>query len=109
MVIVIDIRARLRQLMDSRGWTSYRLAKESGLSESTVSNIFNRNYSPSVPTLEAICRGLNISLQQFFTEDVTTGQITEEQAALIERWNMLTSQEKQIVLDLIDSLRRNRS
>lgn len=46
---------RLRQLMAERNWTAYRLAKESGLSESTLANIFKRNTVPSIATLEAVC------------------------------------------------------
>ena len=36
----MDTHSKLRQLMSERGWTAYRLAKESGLSESTLANIF---------------------------------------------------------------------
>ena len=41
--------------MDERGWTEYRLAKESGLAQSTITNMFNRNNAPTFSTLEAIC------------------------------------------------------
>ena len=39
----MDTHSKLRQLMAERGWTAYRLAKESGLSESTLANIFKRS------------------------------------------------------------------
>ena len=32
-----------KRLLNERGWTEYRLAKECGLSESTLANIFRRN------------------------------------------------------------------
>ena len=38
----MDTHSGLRQLMAERGWTAYRLAKESGLSESTLANISKR-------------------------------------------------------------------
>ena len=53
----MDTHKRLRQLLDERGWTEYRLSKECGLSESTLANIFRRNTLPSISTLEAICAG----------------------------------------------------
>lgn len=39
----MDTHSRLRQLLEERGWTEYRLAKKCGLSQSTLANIFKRN------------------------------------------------------------------
>ncbi len=64
--------------MDERGWSEYRLAIPSSLSQSTIANIFNRNTTPSVCTLEAICRGFGIALSQFFAEGSLV-ELTEEQ------------------------------
>lgn len=104
----MDVQARIRQLMDARGWTSYRLSKESGLSQSTIANIFKRNYQPSLPTLEAVCNGLKISLEQFFSEGGEVKHITEDQQRLVSEWATLSDSERQIVYDLISSIRRNR-
>ena len=52
----MNVQNRIRQLMEERGWTDYRLAKESGLSHSTISNMFKRNNAPSIPTLEVVCQ-----------------------------------------------------
>ena len=65
----MDVLERLRVLLDERGWTEYRLAKECGLSESTIANIFRRNSVPSITTLESICNGFGITLSQFFADD----------------------------------------
>ena len=64
----MDIRARMKLLLRKRGWTEYRLAKESGLSESTIANIFRRNCMPSFSTLETICNAFGITMAQFFSE-----------------------------------------
>ena len=50
----MDVHKRLRQLLNERGWTEYRLSKKCGLSESTLANNFRRNTMPSITTLEAI-------------------------------------------------------
>lgn len=65
----MDVHEKLRSLLNARGWTEYRLAKESGLSESTIANIFKRRTVPSVTTLAAICSGFGITLAQFFAEN----------------------------------------
>ena len=62
----MDAQGRIKDMMVERGWTEYRLAKESGLSHSTVTNMFKRNNAPTLPTLEAVCAAFGITLAQFF-------------------------------------------
>ena len=47
---MFNAQNRIRQLMAERGWTIYRLAQESGLSQTTISNIFKRNNQPPYNT-----------------------------------------------------------
>ena len=99
----MDIKARLQALMDERGWTVYKVAKEADIPWSTVRNMFKRNTDPSVATLERICSGLGITLAQFFDADNTMG-LTEAQRLLVQKWNTLNKRDKQLVHDLLDSL-----
>lgn len=39
----MDVVKKLKMLRDQRQWTNYRIAQESGLSQSTIENIFKRN------------------------------------------------------------------
>ena len=64
-----DVNQKLQQILVEKGWSEYRLSKESGLSESTIANIFKRNNVPTIATLEAICGGFGITLSQFFAEN----------------------------------------
>ena len=68
VVIYINTQERIKQIMKVRGWSEYRLAKESGVPQSTISNIFNRNYQPSIASLEIICKAFGITLAQFFAD-----------------------------------------
>ena len=63
----MDILERLNAMLKARDWTRYRLSKESGLTESTLANIFQRNAMPSLDTLERICAGFGITLSQFLS------------------------------------------
>ena len=96
----MDAKARIRELMRERNWTEYRLAIASGLSQSTVANIFNRNTTPSVATLEAICHGFGITLAQFFAEGEMV-ELTEEQREMFEVWSSLTREQKEALYHLI--------
>ncbi len=65
----MDVLARITKLRLNRGWTDYELAKRSGLPQSTISSWYTKNMMPSVSSLENICKGLGISLSQFFLEE----------------------------------------
>ena len=78
----VDVQKSIRELMNERGWTDYRLAKEANLSHSTVTNMFNRNNAPTLPTLEAVCNGFGITLVQFFSDRTEASALTAEQQEL---------------------------
>lgn len=96
----MDAKQRIRDLMNERGWSEYRLAIASGLSQSTVANIFNRNTTPSVATLESICSGFDISLSQFFAESNMV-ELSEEQKEMFAAWASLTAPQKEALRQLI--------
>lgn len=100
----MDAKVRIRELMQERGWSEYRLAIASGLSQSTVANIFNRNTTPSVSTLEAICQGFGITLAQFFAEGDMV-ELTPEQRQMFEAWSSLTKAQKDALYQLISVMK----
>ena len=96
----MDVLERLQKLMDARGWSMYRLAKESGLTESTISNIYRRNAIPSIVTLESICKGFGITLSQFFAEGEMV-ELTPELQEVFENWRTLTKEQKEAALVML--------
>lgn len=93
----MDTNQRIRQLMKERGLTEYRLALDSGLSKSTVSALLHRNTTPSVPTIEAVCNALGITVSQFFAEEGDSLPVNEEQRLLLQRYAQLTETQKRII------------
>jgi transcriptional regulator with XRE-family HTH domain len=96
----MDILARLQQLMDERGWSMYRLAKECHLPESTIINSYRRQTQPSIATLDALCKGLGISISQFFAESDMVA-LTSEQKELFSLWINLNPEQKDAVLTVM--------
>lgn len=96
----MDTNERLRQLLQERGWTDYRLAKNCGLSESTIANIYRRNTIPSIATLEAICKGFGITLSQFFAEKEMV-ELTPELKSLFDDWVNLTPEQKKAASQML--------
>jgi len=103
MKISINVQERIKELMSKRGWSHYRLAKEANLSQSTVSNMFCRNNSPTLPTLEAVCNAFNITLAEFFLND-SDNLLTDEQQLLLEKWGKLTLEQRHHFLALMNAI-----
>ena len=104
----MDPNEKLRELLDQSGWSEYRLARKAGLSDSTIINIFKRNTVPSIPTLEAICKGFGITLAQFFAEGNMV-EITPELQDVFEAWRFLTPEQKDALLHLLNTMRQDHS
>lgn len=104
----MDAQERIRHLMNERHWTEYRLAKEARLSQTTISNIFRRNNSPSLPTLEAICRAFGLSLSQFFADGDEPMEMTREQRELFNSWVTLTGEQKKVLSELVKTMKNSR-
>lgn len=102
----MDAKQRIKELMAERKWSEYRLAIASGLSQSTISNIFNRNTTPSVSTLESICKGFGITLAQFFAEDRMV-ELSMEQQQMFDDWRTLSSEQKEVIQQLIKIMKTN--
>lgn len=103
----MDVLERLNALLKARGWTRYRLAKESGLTESTLANIFQRNAMPSLDTLERICNGFGITLSQFFAQGKMV-ELTPELSEVFENWRTLTPEQKEAMLVLLHTFNHDK-
>lgn len=102
----MDTHERLRQLLQERSWTEYRLAKNCGLSESTIANIYRRNSVPSIATLEAICKGFGITMSQFFAEGEMV-ELSPELKSLFDDWVNLTPEQKKAASQMLKAMKNN--
>lgn len=98
----MDVLKKLQDLQAKYGWTDYKIAKESGLSPNTISNIYKRGNQPSISTLEAICKAFGITMGQFFCENETV-ELTPEVSMLIEKWNTLDDMQKAAIWQVMNS------
>ncbi len=102
----MDMRERIRQLNELRGWTIYRLAKEAGISPSTLTNMVHRGTSPSLATIERLCSAYGMTLVQFFHEGEDTVTLTQEQREHLKQWNLLDDKQKKAVNLFIQGLKQ---
>lgn len=65
------MKLRIIDLCKKNGITVNKLATESGITQSTLSNIISgRNNSTTISTIKKICDGLGISIQEFFASEL---------------------------------------
>lgn len=100
----MDVLGRIEQLMEQRSWSVYRLGKESGLAQSTLSHVFRRDSEPTISTLETICKAFGMTMGEFFAEGGLV-PLTEEQRELLDKWALLTAEQKQLFLKMIDNMK----
>ncbi len=58
----------LKALIDERGWDYHKLAGQSGLSDSAVSNYLNKNRFPRAEQLRALAKALNVPISRLLLD-----------------------------------------
>lgn len=99
-----DVMGRIKELCASRSWTYYRLAKEADIPYSSLSTMLHKAYVPSIPSLMKICKGFDITLAQFFSEEDDTAKLTQKQKICLEHWNQLDEQSQALALAYMEGL-----
>ena len=98
-----DILNRIQQERQKRNWTEYALAKNSGMTQSTISSWYRENRQPSVASIEKICKGLGISLSEFFLDDSSSSMMLSEKENILDCWDCMSPVQRQCLLDLLHS------
>ena len=101
----MDVLKKINKLRIDRKWSVYRLSVESGISQSTLTNMFNRETLPSITTLECICHAFGITMSEFFDDcgevEVAVDGGRREFTALYES---LPPQTRRAILNLMREL-----
>ena len=100
----MNVLEKVKKLQEERDWSTYRLAYEAGLTQSTLSNMFARGTCPTVDTLEKICEAFGISLAEFFESDEKKAHVSKEELELLNKYRALTDKEKDAVKSMINAL-----
>ena len=87
-----------------RGWSEYELAQNSGISQSIISTWYRKNQTPTIQTLDKVCKGFGITLSQFFAEGDDSIFLTQEQKEMLDNWSALNQKQRQLVTELLKNM-----
>ena len=106
-----EVLERIREFLELNHWSIYKLAKASGVPYSSLNNCFLRNTCPTIPTLQKLCAGLNISLSDFFdfkTNPLRDESLTEDEQNLLSAYRNLSLRDKELLQAYLDGLGKKR-
>ncbi len=106
-----EVLGRIRELLNIKHWSIYKLAKASGVPYSSLNNCFLRNTCPTISTLEKLCIGLNISLSDFFDykkNPLRDASLSEDEQNLLSAYRRLSIRDKELLNAYLDGLSKKR-
>ena len=99
-ICFMNVLDKIEKLMVANDMTATELAKRAGLPSSTVSTLFSKRWEPRIKTLEKLCSVFNLSLSEFFQEDIASNE-----PKLIEiKYKKLSEKRQAIIRELIEEL-----
>ena len=99
---------RIKELLNKRSWSLYKLAKESGIPYSSLNSLFQKNHQPTIFTLEKICAGFHITMGDFFSENISPHvecyDITPDEQEIIRCIRKLNKRDRKLLSEFINLL-----
>ncbi|MDE5754883.1 MAG: helix-turn-helix domain-containing protein [Oscillospiraceae bacterium] len=97
----MNIGEKLRSIRQSKNITIYRLSMTTGISQNHISGVELGNRQPTVDILLRLIEPLGITPAEFFNEDNTPMELTENEKKLIENYRRLPNEKAEALLNLI--------
>ena len=98
---------RIKELLDQRNWSLYKLAQEANIPYSSLNSLFRKNNQPTLATLEKICRGFHISVSEFFYDDISAVPVCDfspEETDIISKIRTLNTHDKKLLMTLLNTM-----
>lgn len=99
----MELYKRITYLREQKGITVNKLANLAGISQSFLREIELGNKKPTIETLSYICDALEISLKDFFDDDLFK-QFPENE--LLNEIYKLTPEQRKLFLQLLRSFKK---
>lgn len=97
-----EVLNSIKEIREARGWSVARLARESGVPDSTIRSWYERMNIPTMTTLEPVCRALGTPVTEMLGLDDGPVNITADQKLLLYKWDILIGDEQAATMHVID-------
>lgn len=106
--------AAIKRLCEKKNMTPHALAKEAGISTSTISYLVNGKTKPQVCTVLMLCNVLGVRISDLFDNSVVSTKISEsgvqyitcEEEKLLNCYRRLSDRKKELLRIYVDMLGR---
>ena len=91
---VADVHKRMKELMEERNLSPYKLAKKMDMTPSAIYNMLRRKTMPKIETIERVCDAIDISVSDFFVftgTDRNMGYVSDDELILLETYRNTTN------------------
>lgn len=102
----MNVGTRINELRKKSNITMQQLSHLTGISQPVLSKLETGHRTPDVPILEKICQALNITLSEFFNEDIKVNLLTPELREFFESTKNLTPSQLEALKLLIDKFKK---
>ncbi|MGE4485735.1 MAG: helix-turn-helix domain-containing protein [Oscillospiraceae bacterium] len=100
----MSIIEKITCLRQQRDWSEYQLAERAGLPQSTISSWYRKGMVPTLASLQKIADAFGITLSQLVALEGDPVSLTPRQQELLQKWNRLSEEQKEILLKFIDTI-----
>lgn len=106
---MIDVLQAIERRLELLQWSHYELAKRAGITEFTLSSMFQKRNLPTLFTLERICNAFEIPMEQFLLGNQSkSNALTDAQAEWLTLFDKLYPKEQSVMPRTIRQLKRDR-
>lgn len=100
----MTVHERIEELLEKKGWSKYKLAREAGFYPTTVYDWFNeKHYTPDRNSIESICLAFGISQAEFYSR-VDESELDPEQTALLELFAKIPDSKKSLIFEILRTM-----
>lgn len=99
------VAQRFDNLCEQRDISRYEIAKRTGISQTALSNILHMKQTPTLYTLDKICKAFNISIAEFFSTPESIAGLSDEQKEFLSYLEDMSRDEKRFLKVCLKNLR----
>ena len=107
--VLVKVKARIKDVIDKKEMSIYRVAELSGVSDTCIRNWYNKkDYEPTLDSIIKVCQALHISLAEtFMTEDEELYPLSADKIELLNSWILLSEEQQANLLIFLKSFTKH--